>query len=143
MGGIYALERLMADSAKDRRTIIEVLAAYIRSHAQDRPPAGPDSTRLAVDVESALTVIARVELPAGAKVDLRNIDLHNKNLSRTDLGRTDLTQANLRNTNLRTVNLAGANLRYADLTGADLRGAVGVDPDQIRRVAEVDAKTRF
>ncbi|GAA2399913.1 hypothetical protein GCM10010191_03860 [Actinomadura vinacea] len=31
MGGIYALERLMADSSRERRTIIEVLAAYVRT----------------------------------------------------------------------------------------------------------------
>ncbi|WP_245682075.1 hypothetical protein [Actinomadura kijaniata] len=31
----------------------------------------------------------------------------------------------------------------ADLRGADLRGVVGVDADQIRRVARVNFSTRF
>jgi hypothetical protein len=36
LGGIYALERLMWDSKRDRPTIVEVLCAFIRTHAQ--PP---------------------------------------------------------------------------------------------------------
>ncbi|MEU1466086.1 hypothetical protein ABZ467_36775 [Streptomyces sp. NPDC005727] len=33
LGGIYALERIMRDSAKDHATIVEVLAAFVREHA--------------------------------------------------------------------------------------------------------------
>ncbi len=33
LGGVYALERLMADSPADQRTIVEVLAAYVREQA--------------------------------------------------------------------------------------------------------------
>jgi hypothetical protein len=41
LGGIYALERLMADSPRDQPTIVEVLAAFVRrtSHAPERTPA--------------------------------------------------------------------------------------------------------
>ncbi|GHG63087.1 hypothetical protein GCM10018779_32330 [Streptomyces griseocarneus] len=39
LGGIYALERIMRDSAKDHVTIVEVLAAFVREHAP--APAEP------------------------------------------------------------------------------------------------------
>ncbi|QXJ26282.1 pentapeptide repeat-containing protein [Actinomadura graeca] len=168
MGGIYALERLMADSSRDRPTIIEVLAAYIRSHAQDRPPAGSDRTRLAVDVESALTVLGRAQLHLGT-VDLRDADLHGKNLSgvklsiaklsganltgadvtHADLAHADLTGAKLSGADLRGAYLSGAKLFGADLThtdlrGADLRASMGAPtPKQLRMVARTDASTRF
>ncbi|MET8145695.1 hypothetical protein ABZU32_35790 [Sphaerisporangium sp. NPDC005288] len=40
LGGIYALERIARDSARDHPTVIEVLAAFIRENS--RPPL-PDS----------------------------------------------------------------------------------------------------
>lgn len=45
LGGIYALERIARDSPVDRRTITEVLTAYVRSHSP-RPPEDEDPTRL-------------------------------------------------------------------------------------------------
>ncbi|MFD0689017.1 pentapeptide repeat-containing protein [Actinomadura fibrosa] len=142
MGGIYALERLMDDSPRDRRTITEVLAAYVRTHAQDRPPTGSDKTRLAVDVESALTVMRRAPRLTGVVIDLRNVDFHGKNLitaklthvnlvganlADANLVGTDLADANMGGANLTRVNLAAARLSnasmtYADLTEADLTG---------------------
>lgn len=38
LGGIYALQRLMFDSPRDEPTIIEVLCAFVRSHAQAPSP---------------------------------------------------------------------------------------------------------
>ena len=35
IGGIYALERVARDSAKDHPTIMEVLTAFIREHSQE------------------------------------------------------------------------------------------------------------
>lgn len=116
MGGIYALERLMTDSSRDRRTVIDVLAAYVRTHAQDRPPAGSPSLRLAVDVQAAFTVIGRNRF-------------------------ADLTETvDLASANLTGALLTGADLRGADLTGADLGANT---PDQIRRTVRTDKDTRF
>jgi hypothetical protein len=33
IGGIYALERILADSERDHSTVVEVLAAFVREHA--------------------------------------------------------------------------------------------------------------
>jgi hypothetical protein len=43
IGGIYALERVARDSAKDHPTVMEVLTAFIREHSREpRPEPGPD-----------------------------------------------------------------------------------------------------
>ncbi len=45
IGGIYALERIARDSARDQPTVIEVLTAFIREHSREPwpppDPAGP------------------------------------------------------------------------------------------------------
>ena len=38
IGGIYALERIARDSAKDHPTVMEVLTAFIREHSRDQWP---------------------------------------------------------------------------------------------------------
>ena len=35
IGGIYALERVARDSARDHPTVMEVLTAFIREHSRD------------------------------------------------------------------------------------------------------------
>jgi hypothetical protein len=101
IGGIYALERVARDSARDHPTVIEVLAAFIRDHSREEPrraDAGADGDappQLRPDVQAAITVIGR-----------RN-----------------------RGNDSRPVNLTAANLRDGDLFGVDLSKAIlgGVD----------------
>ena len=38
IGGIYALERIARDSARDHPTVIEVLSAFIREHSREQWP---------------------------------------------------------------------------------------------------------
>ncbi|KUL43773.1 hypothetical protein [Streptomyces regalis] len=73
MGGIYGLERIMADSPRDHYTIVEVLAAFVREHAQT--PAAPDAVdaRAPADVQAALTVLGR--RPQRPELKLRPINL--------------------------------------------------------------------
>ena len=73
IGGIYALERIMADSARDHPTVVEVLAAFVRQRAPLPPTlagqgaaeqgtGGEQSSaprRPAADVQAAMTVLAR------------------------------------------------------------------------------------
>ena len=91
IGGIYALERIARDSAKDHPAVMEVLAAFIREHSREQwpppDPDNPDQLRLTrPDVQAAATVAGR----RNAKRDIRPIDL-----TRADLTRTDLTGARL------------------------------------------------
>ena len=91
IGGIYALERIARDSAKDHPAVMEVLAAFIREHSREQwpppDPDNPDELRLTrPDVQAAATVAGR----RNAKRDIRPIDL-----TRADLTRADLTGARL------------------------------------------------
>ena len=132
IGGIYALERIARDSARDHPAVMEVLAAFIREHSREPwPLPGPDGALPKrfpeisdgelpdsaepdrwprPDVQAALTVVGR----RVAERDARPIDL-----SRADLAGADLAAANLRG-----ANLDGADLARGWLTSADLAGAV-------------------
>jgi uncharacterized protein YjbI with pentapeptide repeats len=134
IGGIYALERIARDSARDHPTVIEVLQAFIREHSREQwPPleasieAPERSTR--PDVQAGMTVIGHRDTTRdGGQIDLRGADL-----TKADLSGAELSGANLRWTNLTRVfaahaNLAaahfrGANLAEIDFSGANLRGA--------------------
>jgi uncharacterized protein YjbI with pentapeptide repeats len=124
IGGIYALERIARDSARDHPTVMEVLTAFIRAHSRDRwPLPGPDdaepepSTR--PDVQAALTVIGRRD----AKSDIRTIDLAGADLVNAQID-GNLSGAHLADGNLTKAlllaDLSGANLHHANLTGARL-----------------------
>ena len=47
IGGVYALERIARDSARDHPTVMEVLGAFIREHSREQwPPLDSGSRRL-------------------------------------------------------------------------------------------------
>jgi len=149
IGGIYALERVARDSARDHPTVIEVLTAFIREHSREPwPPPDPvgevapglfraeenweRATR--PDVQAALTVVGRrdslrdilwIDL-GGADlrgVNLRGADLRGANLRGADLTRADLGGADLGRANLRRADLTRAIVVAVDLAGAALDGA--------------------
>ena len=139
IGGIYALERVARDSARDRPTVMEVLAAFIREHSLEQwPPSDPGAGERArstrPDVQAAVTVVGRRD----AKRDMLLIDLtgahlrgatltcahlDGADLTRAHLDGADLTRAHLRRAYFFSATLTGAILIRADLRGADLRGA--------------------
>lgn len=121
LGGVYALEHLLMESERDHSTVVEVLAAFIREHARDRP-AEPDPYEerktaewlgppLSTDVQAALTVLGR----RPSRPEPRRIDLAKADLRRADLTGLRFTGARFFRTDLR-----GAYLDQADLRGADL-----------------------
>jgi uncharacterized protein YjbI with pentapeptide repeats len=130
LGGIYALERLMADSPRDQPTIVEVLAAFVRrtSHAPRTPPATVTERTPDADVTAAVTVLARrpqEETPH--VIDLRRTDLAGLELgspaSRYGRPHPHLAMADLRGADLTGADLSRTTLAGADLTGADLTRA--------------------
>jgi Pentapeptide repeats (8 copies) len=128
IGGIYALERIARDSARDHPTVMEVLSAFIREHSREPwPPSDPKlgaqerSTR--PDVRAALTVIGRRDL----RRDIQPLDL-----SRADLIGASLTRASLTGANLISANLTGADLTDAYLIHADLTRAHLIQADLTR-----------
>jgi Pentapeptide repeats (8 copies) len=139
IGGIYALERIARDSARDHPTVMEVVSAFVREHSHEQwPPSDPGgpaqfrSTR--PDIQAAVTVIGRRDAKRDIRrinltrtdltsADLTGVDLTGANLTRTDLTFADFTSADLTDADLTSANLTSANLTGADLTGADLTSA--------------------
>lgn len=127
IGGIYALERIARDSARDHQTIVEVLTTFIREHSRERwpPPDVNSESRARVtrpDIQAAVTVIGRrdKEREIRVVVDLTGVDLSGADLSGVDLSGVNLSEANLSGANLRYANLAHAGLNGANLHNADL-----------------------
>ena len=81
IGGIYALERVAWDSARDHPTVMEVLTAFIREHSREPwPPSGPDGAEPErmprPDVQAAATVVRRRNTGRDWRpVDLTGADL--------------------------------------------------------------------
>lgn len=139
LGGIFALERLATDSPRDQQTIVEVLAAFIRTTS---PRTGP-CPKTPPDVEAAFLVITRRNVAREAKnafaanlgescltgVHAPYADLTHLLLIKADLSGSDLAGATGLLTNLSDAKLTGADLDEADLAGliwydrADFSGA--------------------
>ena len=145
IGGIYALERVARDSARDHPTVMEVLTAFIREHSHEQwPPPDPDSPGPANDRHGPTSRPpspwsgAGMQSATSGRLTSLGADLTGANLTVADLtartspartspARTspgaNLTGANLTGANLTGADLTGANLTGANLTGADLTGA--------------------
>lgn len=156
LGGIYALERVAADSPEDQRTVVEVLSAFIREHTHPSvAPArrassgtgGATAIRPHTDVQAALTVLGRLPVRPGVpRADLTGANLAGARLSKANLtgavlNGADLVLAVLDGTTLvgaelAEVQLFDAILNKADLTGAwlhgvDLRAVNGLTQEQV------------
>ncbi|MGD6757223.1 pentapeptide repeat-containing protein [Streptomyces sp. BH105] len=137
LGGIYSLERIMNDSDKDHRTVVEVLSAFVRTpvptsnipHSKtsgadgaDPQPAARDVP--APDVAAALTVLGRQPVrDAPALPDLREARLVGAVLRDVSLEGANLQGAVLTAAVFEGVSLHGAHLASATLTGAVLRAS--------------------
>jgi uncharacterized protein YjbI with pentapeptide repeats len=143
LGGIYALERIAVDSARDHATVVEVLSAYVREHGlpewpkrqQEEREGEPSITEEArprlvpTDVRAALTVLGRLPFRAGISrgdlsgAPLGHSDLHHAVLFGFVLSGADLSHARLEGADLSHARLEGADLSHARLEGADLSNA--------------------
>ena len=139
IGGIYALERVARDSARDHPTVMEVLTAFIREHSREQWPPPDSGVQVRArstrpDVQAAITVVGRRDAEhdiqpmdlGGADLggaDLTRANLTNATLTRVYLGGANLTRANLTDATVTDATLAGATLARADLGGADLTDA--------------------
>lgn len=121
LGGIYALERIARDSARDHVTVMEILTAYVREHAQEDDEA-PKREKPRADVQAALTVIGRRD-PSRDGPD--SIDLSHTLLRGADLREARLSHAYLIGIHLEKASLGWANLESAILHDAHLEGAFG------------------
>ncbi len=143
LGGIYSLERIMRDSAKDHATIVEVLAAFIREHAPapdwGKSRAVPAHRRLWLKVLWRVPKRLRRYVPkrwlgfprpkpeAGVRFGLPRpsepVQAALSVLARRPQGRDEPFRLDLRRTDLRNAQLKGAHLEKADLFEARMQGA--------------------
>jgi pentapeptide repeat protein len=127
LGGIYAFERIAAQSDRDYGQIMEILTAYVRRRVRrSNAGAGGDKGNAPAwehevpnDVQAVLAVLKR-RTPIGGELDL---DLRATDLRRARLPEAALQSAILFETDLRCAHLEKARLEGAKLQGADLRGA--------------------
>jgi Pentapeptide repeats (8 copies) len=127
LGGIYALERVARDSARDHPAVMEVLTAFVREHSlismrPSRPDRAEPGRSPQADVQAALTVVGRLTMVGRGHPTrgIRPIDLSGAALADAKLPHG----AHLVRAKLAGVNLSGVDLRGADLTGADLTEAI-------------------
>ncbi|WP_344072883.1 pentapeptide repeat-containing protein [Streptomyces crystallinus] len=142
LGGVYALERIMKDSAADQPAVVSVLTAYVRRHA----PLPATTPAPAPDVQAAMDVLVRrrPDRDGGVETDLSHTSLPRwkptqvvqarsihlpgvvmteSDLSGVDLGGADMPKARLDGAKLTDAAVYGANLTGATFKGANLRGA--------------------
>ncbi|BDI18618.1 hypothetical protein ANSO36C_44200 [Nostoc cf. commune SO-36] len=123
---ISELEQIAQSYPQYHWIIIDILATFVRENALCIPQEKVTnnlSAKLRVDIQAALTVIARRDAnkdPEGEQLDLSYTDMRGANLNGANLKQTNLYQANLAGANLKEANLAGAILSAANLEGANL-----------------------
>ncbi|UVS81720.1 pentapeptide repeat-containing protein [Actinokineospora sp. UTMC 2448] len=134
IGGIFALERVAVDSARDRPTVEELLAAFIRDRS--RRPADGACPPTPMDVDAAFRVLARRPPSESVHpIDLREtclvgVSAPRADLRRVSLVRSDLTGANLYQATLGLTSFADATLvgvRFADVSFASFAFVHGAD----------------
>lgn len=128
LGGIYALERVARDSARDHPVVMDVLAAFLRERTRQVQPGGRAGLR--PDFAAAMKVIGRrdpnrdVDLIDLWQARLVRADLHGLNFESVSFRDADLTGALLFDTRLAGAYLGDANLSDSNMRRADLARAV-------------------
>lgn len=171
IGGVYALERIANNSARDQPTIVAVLAAFLQDHRAKvgefadrdaqaaaavlarRNPAHDGKRRRPLDLSGI--VISGAELPQArfatvvlSSANLGGVDFTDADLTGAELGDTDLSGAFLIRTSATNACLSDTNLDGADLMGAkfghaDLTRAHFNDPDQLTKAETTVADADF
>lgn len=136
VGGIYALERIAADSERDHWPIMEILTAYIRRNAP-APTAEDERTPLPnhqrADIQAILLVLGRRETTRDKfRIPLHGTDLRSLHLNNCNFSNSFLILARLDNANLQQADLSGASLMDAKLDGAHLQEAILTDSKLIK-----------
>ncbi|MFF3581669.1 pentapeptide repeat-containing protein [Streptomyces mirabilis] len=136
LGGIYALERIMHDSARDQPAVISVLSAYLRQHAsvpvgsaKKAPTESSDKPSSRADVQAVMTVLGNrhPDHDQGAPIDLSHTALRGVKFpgapNEIPFRGADLSKADLRDSSLPNADLREASLVQANFSGAVLSGS--------------------
>jgi hypothetical protein len=136
---VYELERIVKDSKSDRKAVIEILAALVRTRASTRTTRPPTQGILqpllrdyAPDVQAAVTVLGRRALhgePIPTSWAYDNVSLVTTNLKGADLRHAHLEGVSLVGSNLEQADLRSASLKKAQLQQTVFKGALLQDAD--------------
>jgi hypothetical protein len=139
IGAIVSLRRLMSEFPEDEGSILQILAAFVRTHAT-RPdgksvgviPSPPDVVAAVVAIgertefpstdtptHSVDTAGSFLALPSGSAA-LEGLNLTGVSLPGAYLHWVELDSANFRRANLRYANFTMASLEHVDLQSANL-----------------------
>lgn len=134
IGAIYGLERLARDSARDRRSICEILTAHVRARAGTEGGPKQEETHprrvlqvRAPTIQAAVSVLGRgdfSDLKLLIDQDIRVLDLNEVDLSVGDMSECVMQGAYMWGARLWGCNLLNADLRWTDLDASDLREVV-------------------
>jgi hypothetical protein len=149
-GGIYALEQIAVDLPEYyHQPVVEVLASFLRAHADKVLSAPPDENsgppRSSADLIAALEVLGRRHDAHLERrpLDLRRIRVIGAHLESADLegailNGAILSRTNLKYARLRSAKLSDAQLDLCKLEGVDLSDA-WLDDADLRHVTWSDA----
>lgn len=135
LGALYSLERLLTESIRDQRAIIETLCAYIRENSSLEIPEDeaerqsffrgdlPPRPTHRADVQAALTIIGR--RPEAIRLRARSegwrLDLRNANLVGYDFSGLNYDNARFDNSFLNGANMSGAHFADCEFKGTFLQ----------------------
>jgi hypothetical protein len=137
LGALYSLERLLTESIRDQRAIIETLCAYVRENSPLEIPEdtaetkeflhgreNPNPTHRA-DVQAAITIIGRrpENLRARAELGPLPLDLTNTNLVGYDFSELNYDYARFTHSFVDKANLSGASFVGCIFDGAFMRSS--------------------
>lgn len=140
LGALYSLERLLSESPKDQRAILETLCAYIRENSPLLIPDDdeqrtkffqgsltPTPTKRS-DVQAAITIIGRrpgqvQSRPDGQdwRLDFRDSNLVGYDFTKLNFDRSDFTGSFLNSTKLSEASFVNSLFENAVLCSAQMR----------------------
>jgi len=130
LGAIYSLERILRESEKDQRAILETLCAYVRENTpleipDDEAEASifyrgemPPSPTRRKDVQAAITVIGR-----RPKIAHEHLDFRSTNLVAYDFSEHNFDHADFSGSFLNAANMVGACFANCIFSHTFLRAA--------------------
>ena len=170
IGAVYSLKQVSSNHKNGNTIIVDILASYIREHAQWSNSAllarGNELTRAALQVISHTlnknsNILFDISNCDFRGIDLKSIFLKNGTILESHFESSDLkgavfqhtilTGSSFNSANLENASFAGSDLRYVsfndatlknvDFSGANLSGATGIDWNKIKDIAIIDNKT--
>jgi hypothetical protein len=129
LGALYALERLLRESEKDQRAILETLCAYVRENSPAPIPEDNEEAKKLhrsetslpptrrSDVQAALTIIGRRSENARirARTEGWNLDLRNSNLGTYDFSKLNFDRSDFSNSFLNAAKMSHASFENSVL----------------------------